>query len=463
MEKSQLAQMVQTFSEPEKKEIKRFLESPFFNRREDVVFLFDWFCRETEPHKVTAKTILFGESETDDQELRLRMTYLMRHLEEYVAVKTFLAGQWDSRVYLAAGLRRRGMAQPFLRTKKSLEKKLEAQTVRDADFFQWQYRLEWEAHQQEYPQQPTEVGHLLAAAEAADVAYLLQRLRILCLLKAHGTVYQSEGQTGWEAEVLAYAETRYAQKHTAVGVYLACYHMLDNPDAEQPFLDFKQQLLGNAAIFREEEMHPLYMLALNFCIRRINAGQAGYFHEALELYKAGLDLGFLFENGQLTRYTYFNIAAAGIQTGDLEWVRFFINEYKGLVEKKHRESAFSFNLARLEYASRHYGHVLELLQHANYRDPLLNLAAKTLLLKTYYDLGEYDLLQSHLDAMRNYVQRKRVIGYHRTNYLNIIRYTEKLLRLNPMDKAAVSVLKKSVEAEAVLTEKGFLMGKLGGN
>jgi tetratricopeptide (TPR) repeat protein len=131
------------------------------------------------------------------------------------------------------------------------------------------------------------------------------------------------------------------------------------------------------------------------------------------------------------------------------------------VEKKHRESAFSFNLARLEYASRHYGHVLELLQHANYRDPLLNLAAKTLLLKTYYDLREHDLLQSHLDAMRNYVQRKRVIGYHRTNYLNIIRYTEKMLRLNPMDKAAVEALRKAVEGEAVLTEKGFLMGKLG--
>lgn len=98
----------------------------------------------------------------------------------------------------------------------------------------------------------------------------------------------------------------------------------------------------------------------------------------------------------------------------LEWVRGFINEYRNRLEKKYLESSFSFNLARLEYASKHFDFVLELLQQANYRDPLLNLAAKTLLLKTYYDIGAYDTLQSHLDAMRNYIHRKRVLGYHST-------------------------------------------------
>ena len=93
---------------------------------------------------------------------------------------------------------------------------------------------------------------------------------------------------------------------------------------------------------------------------------------------------------------------------------------------------------------------------------MLNLAAKTLLLKTYYDLNEFDLLQSHLDAMRNYIHRKRVIGYHRSNYLNIIRYTEKLTRLNPLDKTALEAFRAAVEQEEVLTEKAFFLKVLAG-
>jgi hypothetical protein len=101
--------------------------------------------------------------------------------------------------------------------------------------------------------------------------------------------------------------------------------------------------------------------------------------------------------------------------------------------------------------------VLELLQRANYRDPLLNLAAKTLLLKTYFELDEFDLLQSHLDAMRHYIRRKHVIGYHRTNYMNIVRYTEKLLRLNFHSRKQIEAFQEAVRKEPVLTEKEWLL------
>ncbi len=231
--------------------------------------------------------------------------------------------------------------------------------------------------------------------------------------------------------------------------------MLRDSAEETHFIRFKALLLHYSGHFSYDELHGLYILALNYCVRRINAGAVRFSGEALELYKEGLEKGYLLEDGVLSRFTYHNVVAAGLQSGDLDWVRYFIHDYKNKLEKRYRESSFSFNLARLEYAQRNYGHVLELLQKANYRDPLLNLAAKSLLLKTYHDLGEFDLLQSHLDAMRNYIHRKRVIGYHRTNYLNMIRYTEKLMRLNAWDRKAVDALRDAVQAEEILTEKAF--------
>jgi hypothetical protein len=62
--------------------------------------------------------------------------------------------------------------------------------------------------------------------------------------------------------------------------------------------------------------------------------------------------------------------------------------------------------------------------------------------------------------MRNYIHRKRVIGYHRSNYLNIVRYSDKLLRLNWNNKKEVEALKTELEKEEVLTEREWLVAQV---
>ena len=210
--------------------------------------------------------------------------------------------------------------------------------------------------------------------------------------------------------------------------------------------------------YKKTQIHSIWVF--NYCIRKINQGELHYYKDALDLYKAGLSTAVLLEQGNLSRFTYFNIVAAGINSGDLNWVEDFIEQYRQNLEKQQRHSAYSFNLARLQFARKNYQAVLELLQQANYRDVLVTLAIKTLLLKTFYELDEYDLLLSHLDAMQNYIRRKRVLGYHRTNYLNIIRYTNKLLQLSPGHHQEREQLVLVIRAEVHLTEKEWFLEKL---
>lgn len=455
MKKSGLYQLIRSFSPVELREVRKFLRSPFYNQRQDLTDLFEWLVTQPAPSRETTWSHLFGQAPFDEQKLRLLMSYLHRLLEQYLTVKAWDDDPLSNQIYLAKAYRKRQLSGAFDRAQRQLEKALEAQPLRNAHYHDCRYKLQWEAHQLAYTQNPTDVSRLRLLSGAADAIYLAQKLRLICLLNAHESVYQSERQSGMDEAVVALAEREEMAGLPAVAVYLHCYRMLLNPNEEIHFQHFKELLLEQSALFFDEEMAGLFILAINYCVRRINAGESRFFREALDLYKEGLSKRYLLENGVLSRFTYHNIVAAGLHTGELEWVRFFIMEYKNRLEKQYRESSFSFNLARLEYAEKHYGFVLELLQRANYRDPLLNLAAKTLLLKTYCDMGEYETLESHLDAMRNYIHRKRVLGYHRTNYLNIIRYTEKLMRLNPMDKKSVYMLRQEMENETVLTEKAF--------
>ena len=106
------------------------------------------------------------------------------------------------------------------------------------------------------------------------------------------------------------------------------------------------------------------------------------------------------------------------------------------MERRYRERMFSFNQAKIAYHTKDFNAAIPLLQRANCHDLLLNLGARTLLLKIYYELDEFDLLQSHLDTFSSYLRRKDGLGYHRTNYRNLIRYTNRLLGLNFLDKGA---------------------------
>jgi len=47
-----------------------------------------------------------------------------------------------------------------------------------------------------------------------------------------------------------------------------------------------------------------------------------------------------------------------------------------------------------------YAGILELQQRTNYYDPLPSLAARTMSLKIYYEIGEFDLPDSHLEALK---------------------------------------------------------------
>jgi len=459
MEKSTLITLIRSLSPIETREVRKFLNSPFFNQRQDVMLLFEHLIEAGETTKESAWIKIFGKDQTfEEQKLRLLMSYLHTLLEQYLAVKENLSNSLATQLQLATAYRKRKMIPAFERTRKNLVKAVEAQTLRNADYHEQRYHLDWEAHQVAYPQNPTDVSLLRSASKSVDAAFLAKKLQIVCLLAAHQTVYKSDAEEGWEEELVARAEQGEFASLPAVAVYLHCYRMLRMATEEIHFQQFKSILLNAGKCFSAEELHGLFILAINYCIRRLNAGEVLYYREAFELYKEGLAKNHLLEEDILSRFTYHNIVAIGLHVGELDWVRYFINEYKNRLERRYRESVFSFNLARLAYAERKHHHVLELLQKANYRDPLHNLAAKTLLLKTYFDLNEFDSLQSHLDAMRNYIQRKRVLGYHRTNYLNIIRYAEKILRLAPRDRAAAATLRTAIEKEEVLTEKAFFLG-----
>lgn len=440
----------------------RLLDSPFFNRRPAVTRLYHFleerlFELGLRPTKQEMSAYLFPEEPYDAQRIRQLMSYLLQQIEHFLALEQLQAEPLDTWLALAAMYRKLGLAKHFQQTLRKAAAQLERQPYRQALYFEIQYRLGWEAYQFTSREQRFGEQHLQATADHLDLRFVLQKLRQSCLLLAHRAVNPTEYDWGLLPTVLQLVEKQGLDREPAVAVYYYAYQTLAHPDAATHFPHFQRALLAHAALFPEEERRDLFLLAINHCIRSLNAGQEQYAAAGLKLYRAALERGDLLTNGVLSRFAYRNIVAMGLKEKDFIRTEQFIHQYYPYLEPAHRESMYSFSLARLAYFRGRHGQAMQALQKADYDDPLLNLAAKTLLLKIYYETEEHELLASHLAAMQNFLRRNRKLGYHRNNYRNIVRLTRMLLKTNPFDRKEKEQLEREISAEAVLTERDWLL------
>ncbi|MCB0578988.1 MAG: hypothetical protein KDD10_06720, partial [Phaeodactylibacter sp.] len=448
------------------REARKWLASPYHNQRQDLPLLFEQLAAaapEGQPlPREQAWQALYPNQPYDDQQLRLLLSYLYRCLEDFLRQREAEQAPWLQQHLLLAAYRRRGLDSHFQKAYRKLHKQQRAETQRPPEYHLAQYWLEQERYQEESTLGRTREHNLQELEDQLTCAFLSMKLRQGCFLLAHEAVYKASYHIALEEALLELAGQAPYRDVPAVRVYAHCFRMLRFPEEDRHFADFQNQLFQSIGRFPKPELRDLFLLAINFCIRKINQTAEGYLREALELYQKGLETEVLLENGALSRFTYNNAIGIALRLQEYGWAERFLNHYRPYLETGQQEAAYSLNAARLAFARRQYGQVLAHLQRADYRDLINNMVAKTLQMKAYYELEEFDLLEAHLRTMRAFLRRKRHIGYHQQNYLNIIRHTQKLLALNPMDKDAAKALEEEIRNAEPLTEKGWLLGKVRG-
>lgn len=458
MRDTKLEQIFRSLNTKEKRALGDFAASPFFNKRSDVMQLCQWLVagEALEPtEKVFAH--LFPDAKYDKQRLLLTMSHLQRLAEQFVTYRHWRDKPAAYETELVQALRHRGLEIHFAEALRTARVVLNRHPLRNSDYYFRQGQILWEEARFDQVKNRTAVKYLAEMSDNADLAWLIQKLRYLCLHRTQQLLYKADDSLVWTPEMENILSRHDLQQAPAVSTWYHCLKMLDNPASPEHFARFKGLLLGQDQVFDAEEIKDLHLFALNFCIRKVNEGHKTFFHDIMDFYKDGLAKAYLMENGVLSRFTYHNIVAAALQTREFEWVEDFIGRYRNALERSYRDSSYSFNRARLAFKQGHYDEALALLQHSNYYDPLLNLAARTMSLKIYYELREHDLLASHLEAFKNYIRRKSILGYHRTNYLNLVKYTQLLISVNSFDKAEVEALQDKIRDEQVLTEREWLL------
>jgi hypothetical protein len=465
MDTSVLVKTWRRLSPAERRAVADLTRTPVFNRRPDVTRLADYLVSALSgpgAGRLAPEGLhdgAFPGEPFDAARLRHTMSYLLTATRRYLALTEWHDEPGAEEHYLLRALRRRGLDDLFEKEWKQAGAELEAAAPRDARFHLRRYEWLYEQLEQTTKRQRSTGIDLEPLPEELTSFYLAEMLRYACLALTHQAVAGQAYQFPVLDAVLA-AAGEPALAGTAVTVYLHAYRALQPAATADDFEKLKARLAEHAARFTTEEIRGLYLLAINACIRRMNTGQRAYIREAFELYRAALENDFLLENGVLSGYTYRNILRLAAALDEHAWAEAFLEQYRPALHARERDNLYRYNRAFLYFQQHDYARAMPLLRQVDFDDPLHNLDARRLLLRSYYELGEWDALDSLVQSFAAYLRRQKNLGYHRATNEKLLYFTRKLLEINKEDRADRQKLRAELEGVTDVAERAWLLSVL---
>ncbi|MEQ8703414.1 MAG: hypothetical protein RIC19_05825 [Phaeodactylibacter sp.] len=468
MTNSHLVLIFRTLSKKEERELRKWLNSPAHNHREDVVELFEYLMagqhlyEEKFLEKERVFSRIFPEEAYEDAKLRQTMHFLLKSVEEFLIYQEQQSDEVRARMALSSVFRKRRLDRAFQKAINSVKRQQDKSLLRNEKFLRNEYLLQLEKYSFYEGKKRTAEMNLQDVSDALDLTFIADKLRQACLMTAHQTVYKTKYRIGLLDEILAYVEKENLLHLPAIAIYFYGYKAITSPigTGEQYFVKLRDAIWEHMHLFPQYELRDIYLMSINYCVAQINAGRDNMRAELFDLYKNGIDNQILIEYDTLSHFTFRNIVNLGTSLKQFGWIQSFIDQYQQFLSPKYRNTFVQFSMAKLHFTKREYSPALELLAQSDFDDILINLSAKTMLLQIYYELDEYDALESLLESLQIYLRRKEVIGYHKANYQNIVRLARRLVRISPYDKQQVTKLKTDIEQMKPLTEKDWFLQQI---
>jgi hypothetical protein len=463
MQQSKLFELYQELDKKELRSFKKWVASPLHNEHEDVRKLFDFI--ETRYswtaltlHKERVWDYLYPQKKYDDNRLRYIMSLSLEVLVDFVGYNWSIKDEVEVQKNRIRALQHKKLIK---QTKKPLQKaeKILDQRYQDADFHYHQYRLEELKFELVEKIDRTQQTNITMLTKHNTLFFMITTLRYACIALSHKTIKNTEYDIDMLGAVLEQIEKypKY-QKYPVLMLYYHGYYTLKGNESN--FIALKNYLHDKTILIEDKEKRELLLMGINYAIKQLNIGDKKYIREAFEWYRIGLEQSLLLDKGRLSRFAYSNIIDLGLNLKEFDWIELFINQYTSFLDEVNRVNFKQYNLAKLNFSKGKLEIAKGYLGQADYEDLLLNIEAKVLLLKIYYQEGYYDALDALLDSFRVFLGRKKVLSYHKQNYMNLILMTKRILNIGN-DKRAIEKLKKRIINIHPLTAKKWLLEQLG--
>ena len=471
MNNSKLIGILRSFTSKEMREFEHYLHSSFFNSDEKVIQLFNYLRKgilhssALEKKDVLDKSFLsnklFPGKKYDPKKIPYLLTDLTRHTENYAINKALEKDQDLQLILLAKEMAARDCKKAYNNTYDKSTDKAKSSTVKDADFYYYQFLAEHNHLGYAIAkQQRKEKSNIEVVVENLDKFYLARKLQLCCEIFNVQNVLSSNYRIFLLEEILSHLREHSYQDTPIIGIYYQILKTLTEPSLEEHFIKLKKLLLEHEAVLSSSELLEAYQYAINYCIKKINLGNINYQKTLFDIYKIQLNKKVMLVDNSFSQWDFKNMVSISLRLREHAWASNFIHEYKKYLTDSERENAFVYNLSYLHFHKKEYSKSLSLLQKVDFTDIYYQLDTRAIMLKIYYELNDTDAFFYHVTAFKIFLKRNKVISdYQRTIYKNLVKFTSKLVRTGSA-KRKIITLKHEVEQIKQVADIQWLLQKI---
>ncbi|HMQ50130.1 MAG TPA: hypothetical protein PKA70_21865 [Saprospiraceae bacterium] len=186
--------------------------------------------------------------------------------------------------------------------------------------------------------------------------------------------------------------------HTQIALNSLSIDMVNGyTDSHSAFFEFVRLLDSNIHELPEGMRKNLAAFARNYCTQQYNSGDDSFLPILFQMYQDHLKLGLLFHEGGVHFSTLINIGNTGLRLKAFDWVKGFFEAYKDkIIGTPFPNDYYQFCMANYHLHVQAYDKAMGLV-NSGFQDPYIELSARRLEIKIYYEIEEMSLLDAKIN------------------------------------------------------------------
>jgi hypothetical protein len=473
MKNRQLIKLLKTFTPKEIKKFSEFLLSPYFNKNKNVIKLYELLRKAYPDFEKLSKEKLFAKifpgKKFKDNNLRVIIHQLHNNARDFIAVDRFMKSEYeiDYEVVLLFELLKRGMDEESKREIDKTILRINKSEVKDVEYFLAKYDIEYKKlfyfqkkYKDKYEKYFTK-SNIETPFKNLAYFFLIKVLTFQSFILNTKILYKVEIDTTLLDKLIACYDIESFSDVPLIQIYYNMVMALKNKD-EKYFYNIKDLLLRNEKQISITRQYDIYINLENYCRRKIRAGVIKFKREFFEILKLDLDKKIYKIEPYMSQNFYKNTLQNAAELKEFEWAENFIESYKNELHPDYREAVYCYCKAFLETEKNNFEKSLDYLSKLTTDELYLKIDVKLLQTRLYYELNEYDVLNSVIDSMRHFIKSNKFISENRkTQYSTFIKLLSALnnVRLKK-DEFKIKELKENISSAEDLQWKDWFMKKV---
>lgn len=444
--------------------LSRFVQSPFFNNREEVITFFEFIesfhadLDNEQLKKENAFQVLFPDKLYDNQKIRHLMSYLTDLTRRFLVIQKLESNKEVQEIFLLESILdmfpiEKAFNQRFNNALTFIENKNEKST----DYYELKQRL-YDLADKNFllKRERRNDTNLQLASDFLDQSYVLKKLKYLCSMLSREKILSTNYELHFIDEIIHRSDAVLLRSVSLIEIYYSILGLLKADFEIEDFTIFKALILKHKKEISSDEMQEIFQYAINFCLSSLRKGKDEFVEEALNLYIEGIEDEILLQNGVLSPWTYTNVAKLALRKEKFDWIKTFLHANKKRLPQPLRKNVLNYNLAEVHFYKKEYDAALRLLQEVEFHDLTFNLSFRVMLAKIYFEKEEIEVLLSLIASFSIYIKRsKKLSSELKQTNLNFCIFLKKITKIKKNEKRIK--LKEEIKSCKLLTDRGWLL------